>query len=62
MKSKEKLSDELIQQTLDGISEGLKPAINNFDVSKLDKSSRAEIGQLLDELEAKALEVRRKFE
>lgn len=62
MKIKEKLSDELIEQTLNGISEGLKPAIENFDASTLNKSERVEIGQLLDELETKALEVRSKFE
>lgn len=62
MKTKNKLSSELIQQTLDGVSEGLKPAIESFDTTNLDKSERAEIMQLLDELEAKALEVRRKFD
>ena len=58
MKTKQKLSDELITETLDGLSEGLKPIIDNFDGSKLNKADRIEISQLLDELEAKALEVK----
>lgn len=62
MKTKEKLGEATIQETLNGLSEGLKPAIENFDATTLDRSERTEIIQLLDELEAKALEVRAKFD
>lgn len=60
MKTKAKLSDEIIQETLDGVSEGLKPLIDNFDAAKLSKEDSMDIIKQLDELEALALKIKEK--
>lgn len=57
MKAKAKLSEALIQETLNGISEGLKP-MKDFDHSTLSKEERKDLIQQLDELEALALEIK----
>ena len=59
MKTKEKISTDLINETLAGISEGIKPIIQNLDFDKLSEKGKENISQLLDELEAKALEIKR---
>lgn len=62
MKTKEKLGAAMVQQTLDKLSEGINPVIENLDVSKLSAAEKQGILDKLDELEAKALEVRENFE
>jgi len=58
MKNKEKLGVQVIDRVLADFSEGLKPLINNFDATQLDEVEKADFLSQLDELEAKALEVK----
>ena len=59
MKAKEKISTALIDETLAGISEGLKPIINDLDIDKLNDVQKDNLLEKLGELEAKALEIKR---
>lgn len=59
MKAKEKISTALIDETLAGISEGLKPIINDLDIDKLNDAQKDNLLEKLGELEAKALEIKR---
>lgn len=56
---KEKISTALIDETLAGISEGLKPIINDLDIDKLNDAQKDNLLEKLSELEAKALEIKR---
>ena len=61
MKVQEKISSEKIRETLDGLSEGLKPIIDHLDVASLTQEDKDILLAELDKLEAKALEVKQAF-
>ncbi|MFT5748319.1 MAG: hypothetical protein ACI9XO_005053 [Paraglaciecola sp.] len=62
MKTKEKLGTATVKAILAKLSEGIDPVINNLDLSKLDAVEKQNLLVRLEDLEAKALEVRRAFD
>ncbi|MFT4758591.1 MAG: hypothetical protein ACI9LN_000552 [Saprospiraceae bacterium] len=55
---KEKISTVLIDETLAGISEGLKPIIDDLDVDSLSEAQKDNLLEKLGALEKKALEIK----